>query len=193
MAVAKAGVSRAGVVGAALAVVDANGWEVLSLPPVADALGVRVPSLYKHVEGLPGLRRAVAAECTAQLAESMTLATMGRSGAEAVTALAHVYRAFATAHPGRYAATVAAPAPDDAAHVAAAERALAAVLAAVRGYGLDDELAVHAIRALRAALHGFVALEAAGGFGMPADIDRSFALMVADYDATLRGRTAARP
>ena len=34
----------------------------------------------------------------------------------------------------------------------------------------------------RAAVHGFVALEAAGGFGLPRDTDRSFDQMIAGLD-----------
>jgi hypothetical protein len=40
--------------------------------------------------------------------------------------------------------------------------------------GLSGDDAVDATRALRAALHGFVVLEAAHGFGVAADVDRSF-------------------
>jgi hypothetical protein len=47
------------------------------------------------------------------------------------------------------------------------------------GYELRDDDAVDAIRALRAALHGFVTLEAGGGFGLPVDVDRSFDRLVA--------------
>jgi len=46
------------------------------------------------------------------------------------------------------------------------------------GYELRDDAAVDATRALRAALHGFVTLEATGGFGLPVDIDRSFERVV---------------
>jgi Tetracyclin repressor-like, C-terminal domain len=45
------------------------------------------------------------------------------------------------------------------------------VLASYRLAGPD---AVDAIRSLRAALHGFVELERAGGFGLPDSVDRSY-------------------
>lgn len=38
----------------------------------------------------------------------------------------------------------------------------------------------------RAAVHGFVTLEASGGFGLPRDIDRSFDQMVAALDTAYR-------
>ena len=54
------------------------------------------------------------------------------------------------------------------------------------------EDAVHASRAVRCALQGFVALEAGGGFGMPESVDESFARLVAMLDAGLR-TTDGRP
>lgn len=45
--------------------------------------------------------------------------------------------------------------------------------------GLNGDDAVDAIRALRAVLHGFVSLEAQGGFGLSADVDRSFDRLLA--------------
>ena len=44
---------------------------------------------------------------------------------------------------------------------------------------------IHAIRGLRALLHGFVALEAAGGFAMPQDLDESYRRMVDGFAAGL--------
>jgi len=46
--------------------------------------------------------------------------------------------------------------------------------------------AIDATRTLRAALHGFVTLEALGGLGLPLDVDRSFARLVEILDAALR-------
>jgi Tetracyclin repressor-like, C-terminal domain len=48
------------------------------------------------------------------------------------------------------------------------------ILAVLRGYTLEGEPAIHAVRAIRSALHGFVSLEREGGFGLPIDIDDSY-------------------
>jgi len=45
-------------------------------------------------------------------------------------------------------------------------------------YELEDDDAIDAIRAFRSTLHGFVALESGGGFGLNVDIDRSFERLV---------------
>ncbi|MDQ4137280.1 MAG: WHG domain-containing protein, partial [Actinomycetota bacterium] len=95
------------------------------------------------------------------------------------------YRRWALKHPGRYAATVRAPDPSNTEAVAAADAAVRAVLAVLEGYGLHGDQLIDATRSLRAALHGFVALEAAGGFGMPRSIDTSFERHVENLVAAL--------
>jgi hypothetical protein len=58
-------------------------------------------------------------------------------------------------------------------------------VAALRGYDLRGDAAIHAVRIIRAALHGFVTLEAGGGFGLPLDLDHSFAQMIHVLDRGL--------
>ena len=60
------------------------------------------------------------------------------------------------------------------------------MLAVLRGYELDGDDAIHAARIIRSALHGFVALQSAGGFGIPLDLDETFARLVAVLDVGLR-------
>jgi hypothetical protein len=60
------------------------------------------------------------------------------------------------------------------------------------GYGLQGNDALHATRGLRSLLHGFVALEAAGGFGLPLDRDESFARLVQVFIAGLHQPTCSR-
>ena len=105
---------------------------------------------------------------------------------ERLAALARAFRAYALAHPGRYAATVRAPDPADAEWAAASDAVLQVVLGVLAGYGLSGVDAIDAARALRAALHGFVALETLGGFGLPRDVERSFERLVEICDAALR-------
>jgi hypothetical protein len=52
------------------------------------------------------------------------------------------------------------------------------LLAVMRAWGLEGDEAIHAVRALRSAVHGFVAIEAGGGFGMQVDVDVSFDRLV---------------
>lgn len=172
---------------------DELGFDRLTLAAVAERLGVRLPSLYKHIESLDGLRRDVAVMCTRELADAVTAGAVGRSGGAALGALADAFRSYGRDYPGRYAATVRAPAGDDEAHGTAADAVLRVVLAVLAGYGLAGDDAVDAARALRAALHGFVALEAGGGFGLPRDVDRSFDRLVGALDTAFAGWPVAAP
>lgn len=175
---ARAGLSAAAVVDAAVAVVDANGIDGLTLAAVAGRTGVATPSLYKHVGGLAALRALVGVRVMAELTERLGAAVMGRSRDEAVAALMAAFRAYATAHPGRYAAMPADPLHDPAT-AEAGSRLLDVFLAVLRGYGLTGSAAVHATRRLRAIGHGFVTLETAGGFGLPEDLDETYRQLIA--------------
>jgi AcrR family transcriptional regulator len=175
----RAGLSTASVVGAAAELADAEGLDALTLARLAGAVGVRTPSLYNHVGSLDDVRRRVALVALTELGDALRDAAVGRAGDDAVTAVAHAYRGYARAHPGRYAATQRAPSDADDELRAAAGRAVDVVLAILRGYGIEGDDAIHAARAVRSALHGFVALEAGGGFGIPVDLDESFDRMVA--------------
>jgi AcrR family transcriptional regulator len=183
----RAGLTPERVVAEAARVADEAGHDRLTLAAVADRLGVRLPSLYKHVPGLDGLRRALAVSAVGELGAALSEATVGRAGPEALRALATAYRGYARRHPGRYAATLRAPEPGDTEHAAASDVVLRVVFAVLRGYHLAGDDAVDATRALRSSLHGFVALEAAGGFGLPRDVERSFTRLVDLLDAGLAG------
>ena len=91
-------------------------------------------------------------------------------------------RAYALAHPGRYAATVWAPAPGDEEHAAVGAAAIAVLATVLKGYRIEGEDVIDAIRMLRAALHGFVSMETAGGFGLPQSVDVSFTRLVEALD-----------
>jgi AcrR family transcriptional regulator len=181
----RAGLDADRVVAAAARIADAEGLDAVSLAGLAAELGVRPPSLYAHVDGLADLRRRLALRGTRELGAVLQSAAAGRARGDALLAVAHAYRDYSLEHPGTYAALQRAPVPGDAEAEAAAAQVVEVVLAVLRGYGLDGDRAVHATRAVRAALHGFVALESGGGFGMPLDVDESFDGLIAILDAGL--------
>ncbi len=121
----RAGLDRAVVVEAAAKLVDEEGVEQLSLGRLAERLGVRTPSLYNHVAGLPGLRHELALYCARDLLARLTRATIGMARADAIFALADTYRAYARQYPGRYTFTIQAPTADDPQMTAVAEDILA--------------------------------------------------------------------
>ena len=181
----RAGLSTAAVVEAALAVVDEDGVDALTLAAVAHRTGVATPSLYKHVAGLGELRTLIGARVLDDMAVHFTEAVLGRGGDDAVVALMHAYRDYVRRHPARYAAMPLDPLHDPAL-AASGDKLLEVVLAALRAYGLTGSDAVHATRCLRAVAHGFGSLEAGGGFGLPEDLDQTYDRLVTAVIATLK-------
>ena len=176
----RAGLSREVVVAEAARVADEVGYDRLTLAAVATRLGVAVPSLYKHVDGLGELRR----DLTVLALRARRRARVGRRTAWRRRTAGRRrrvprIRAFA---PGRYASTLRAVDPHDHDADEASRDLLRTVFSMLARYGLSGDDAIDATRSLRAALHGFVSLEAVGGFGMPRDVDRSFARLVQILD-----------
>lgn len=180
------GIDRAQVITTAATLADEHGLDQLTLALVASRLGVRLPSLYNHVAGLPGLRRDLALLGLRDLARQLNQAAIGKAGDDALQALGLAYRTFARTHPGLYAATIRAPAADDQEWQAAGTEVVTIVLAVLAGYQLADDDALHAVRAFRSVVHGFVALEASGGFGLPLDLDESYRRLLHGFIVGLR-------
>ena len=171
------GLTTDAVVGVALALVDEKGLDALSLAAVADRAGVAAPSLYKHVGSLADLRDLMAVQVLREVTARFAEVIMGRSGDDAVRELMWAYRAYVLANPGRYALVPLDPL-HSAGMVEAGGELLAVFVAVMRGYGLAEDEATHAIRRLRATVHGFATLEAGGGFGMPEGIETSYEQLV---------------
>jgi AcrR family transcriptional regulator len=186
------GLDQASVVEAAAKLVDEEGIEQLTLVRLAERLHVKTPSLYNHIAGLPGLKHDLALFCLRDLLGCVTRATIGKSGAVAILALADAYRTYAKQTPGRYALTLQAPPPGDQEVQAAAQQVVEVVLAVLTPYKLGEEDAIHAIRGLRSIVQGFISLEMAGGFGMPIDTEASFHWLIQLFIDGLSQLTATR-
>jgi AcrR family transcriptional regulator len=188
----RAGLDRAAVVRAAAALVNAEGVDALTINRLARELHVQPPSLYNHIAGLGELWRELALLSTRTLGDRLTAAAVGRSGPAGVMAMAQAYRDYVKEFPGLYQASLRASGnlsrrdPD---LQAAEARAVQVALALVESFGLAGDEAIHAVRALRSAIHGFATLEVAGGFGLPLDLDESFRRLI---ETTIRGMSASR-
>lgn len=175
---ARAGLTELRVIEEAERLADEVGLPRMTLAALAGRLGVRQPSLYKHIESIDGLVRSISVRAKNELAYVLARAAVGRERADAVTSIANAYRGWALEHPGRYAAAQSAPAPGDLEDQAASFAIVQVATDILAGYKLGDDDAIDATRALRSALHGFITLESSGGFGLPVDIDRSFERLV---------------
>ena len=177
---------------AGAALVDEIGFDHLSMGLLAERLGVRAPSLYKHVSSQADLAHRIAVLALTELGDVIRDATQGRAGSDALAAGAQAMRTWVQEHLGRYAAGNAArPTGPDDPLLPAADRVLASWSAMLRGYQLDPGQEIHALRLLRSVLHGFVTLEVAGGFQIDTPVNDSFTWMIDFIDRGLQAITAA--
>ncbi|MBB0230489.1 TetR/AcrR family transcriptional regulator [Streptomyces calidiresistens] len=178
--------------GAALA--DEVGLPHLTMGLLAERLGVRTPSLYKHVGGQEDLNRRIAALALGEAADAVGDAVRGWAGRDALAAAARTFRGFVLEHPGRYAATIGVEpsGPDDPVAVAG-RRLLDAFTAVLRGYRIGEHDVDHALRTLRSLCHGFATLQAARGFRWSTDVDESFDWLIDFADRGLRAMENTPP
>jgi len=174
----RAGLTPASVTEAGAGLADEIGFDHLSMGLLADRLGVKTPSLYKHVTSLDDLAHRIAVLAMIELGDAIRDATQGRAGSDALLAAAQAMRTYVKDHAGRYAAgNGARPTGPDDPLILANDRLLASLTAVLRGYRLDPSQEIHALRMLRSMMHGFAALEATGGFQIDTDVDESFTWM----------------
>jgi len=186
--VLRSGLTRERLIDTADAVADAEGFEAVTLARLAARVGVRPPSLYKHVDGLDDVRRALSLRGLEDANLRLQRATVGKARDEALHALAHAYWQFARERPGLYAASLLPTKPGDRESAAANDMLLGTLMAVLAGYGIKGEDALHATRGLRAIIHGFVSLDAAGGFRLKRDLDESFNRLLAAFARNLAER-----
>src|SRR6266700_422621 len=150
----RAGLDRATIVEAAARLIDEKGIEQLTLGHLAERLGVRTPSLYNHVAGLPGLKHDLALYCLRDVLDRIMRVAVGKSRSDAIFAFAYAYLSYARENPGRYSLTLA-PDPDDQDVLALASRLVDVVRAILAPYNLSEEDAIH-VNGLRPAQAGKV-------------------------------------
>ncbi|MFF9057553.1 TetR/AcrR family transcriptional regulator [Streptomyces sp. NPDC014882] len=172
---------------------DEVGFEQVTVSALARRFDVKVASLYSHVRNSHDLKTRIALLALEELADRGSAALAGRSGRDALTALADVYRDYAHEHPGRYAAAQFRLTPQAAAASAGARHSRM-TRAVLRGYDLAEPDQTHAVRLLGSFFHGYVSLEQAGGFSHSApDSQESWSRILDVLDALLRDWPAPDP
>jgi AcrR family transcriptional regulator len=99
------------VVAVARRVLEQDGADALTMRRVADGLGIRAPSLYKHLPHKAALEAALIADGFEEAAAAFEAAVEGHP--EPLVAFAEAYRAFASAHPHLYRLMTERPLPRD--------------------------------------------------------------------------------
>ena len=182
----RAGLTRDRVIEHAAAVADEVGLDTLTLAAVAQRCGVSLPGLYKHIEGLDAVKRDIALIAVRELTVTLAASTAGVAGRDALRELATAYRSYARSHPGHYSAILPAPPAGDSEYADAGAAAVSVIASALKGYQLEGSELIHAVRMLRAAFHGMVSLEEAGGFGLPESVDETYAHLIDALDTAFQ-------
>lgn len=180
------GLDKETVVLTAAEMADAEGLENVTLAALAAKLKVKTPSLYNHIDGMKGLRQELALYGIKLLQDQLLQSVIGKSGEPAAMAFGLGYAAFAREHPGVYEATQGSAEYRSPEVDRASEALIRLLLPLLEGLGVTGDEAIHVLRGLRSLLHGFVALESAGGFGMKQDRDESLHFMLKTYLRGLR-------
>jgi AcrR family transcriptional regulator len=168
-------VSRAEeVVAAARLVLDRDGAGGLTMRSVAGELGIRAPSLYKHVTGKGAIEVMLIEVALREMGESLHAAVQrpGRTGT--VASLLRAYRRHALAHPNLYRLATAGPLPRS------------ELEPGLEDWAGEPFLLVtgdpHRAQALWAFTHGMVILELDGRLPEGSDLDHTWARGAAAFD-----------
>ncbi|RDU36764.1 TetR family transcriptional regulator [Neobacillus piezotolerans] len=167
---------------------DRKGFGDVTLANLAKELNIKSPSLYNHVDGLPGLKKQLAIYGINNLYQALEDAKENFSKKDVVLALSIGYVGFARKHPGVYEATFNAPDPSDSEVQDAGSKIVGLVLDSLGAFGLEKEEALHAVRGLRSLIHGFCSLEQKGGFGLNLSLNESLSFMVEAFMAGIAAR-----
>jgi AcrR family transcriptional regulator len=146
---------------------------------VADATGVRAPSLYKRLSGRAELVALVAADAVAELGRTLAAATRGEDAELDLRAQAAALRAFAHRDPNAFALAFAPPGDGGVADPMLLAQAAAPVLSVV-GRLVGPDRALDAARTVTAWASGFLRMELAGAFQLGGSVDDAF-----DYGISL--------
>lgn len=162
------------IVQAGRAILDADGLDALTMQRVADAVGVRAPSLYKRVRDRDALVRLIARDVVADLGTTLSSAATTGAPRTDLRAIAFAFRAWAHRRPGSFGLLFGRLPDAWRIEPETGGSALGALFATVAALAGPDEV-LEASRTVVAWASGFISMELAGGFRLGGDVDAAFA------------------
>lgn len=165
------------------------GFENLTMKLIASRLEIRPPSIYNHISDIDEVKIGVATLTLSKLAEFLKGSVEKKiletsDQAEILKSLCFSYREFAKGYSGVYSAIL--PSAEKYPDMLASSREIIEICMKSLGLtGQVDSSSIHKIRIMRSTLHGFVSLEAAGGFGLSESVDDTFVLLTENLVSSL--------
>lgn len=191
MSPAPARTSLDAIVVAAREILESGGLPAVTMSRVAEAVGVRAPSLYKRVSDRGALIRAVSESIVADLTRTLDRAVETDDPNADLRSVAVAYRTFVLRNPNGYRllfADLPAHASSDPATVAAVGLPIVRAMARLIG----ESEALEGARTMVAWAHGFVSMELAGAFRLGGDVDAAYAFGIESLLAGV-SESARRP
>ncbi len=139
---------------------DREGLAAVKMSQVAKELRRSHTSLYNHFASMEALHREIALRTVSGLADVLTAAAVGRSGRDALFAVAHAYRDYLRSCRGRFEAAYTVTFSEDPELRAVFSKASQIIEAVLRSFDLDREASFRAHLAISAGIRGFVIGEA---------------------------------
>ncbi|PNV62737.1 TetR family transcriptional regulator [Clostridium sp. chh4-2] len=178
---ARKGLTEEIVIDAAARLISEKGYDNFSLHGLAAELGIKTASLYNHIASSQKLVAKVGERVLLQLKQTVWNDTAGKSGTDAIEALANGYRRFAKENPELYQLILLIPELGDDEFTTTGRTLMADLYELLSPFCLTREEQVHIGRMIRSSMHGFISLEQAGFFTTPYDADSSYRYMIDSF------------
>jgi AcrR family transcriptional regulator len=165
--------SQANLVDIGLALATEGGADAVTIAAVAQAAGIKGPSLYKHFADREALLTAIEIAVLYEL-EAVLRQVKGRTPRQRIVGMAHAYRAFGHRAPRRYGLIYRKNVADDPALAEACLFSARPLFEELEAAGVPPKRILVLSRTLVAFLHGFVSMEIAQAFRLGGDLDEAF-------------------
>jgi AcrR family transcriptional regulator len=154
--------------------VEASGPDALTVGAVAQAAGIKPPSLYKHFEDRAALLKVVEIEILHELEARLRREMEGDGPRARLKSLAQVYRRFGSEAPNRYRVIYSGNAFIDPEIRAACLFSAQPLFEELRAAGIPEARVLPVSRTIVPFLHGFVLMEIGKAFNLGGDVDDAF-------------------
>jgi len=184
---AKGQLNRDIVIEKAAELIETVGFDDMTLSCLAEELGIKSASLYNHIDSLKDLRSGLSAMSMRLLGEECRNAVVGKSGDEAILAMAYAYRQFAKKKPQLYKAFMQNSLLSQEERTKSGALLTQTLDKLLEPYGYNEKEALHIARGVRAFLHGFVYMGEGGFFkSNKASVDTSFKYLMKELIAHIK-------
>lgn len=171
----KSRLDKKAILEAAANMADREGIASVTLKVLANELGIKSPSLYKHFSGgLNELNKELMLYGWSSLEGEITRSAIGKAKEDAIIAICYAYRNFVSCHKGLFEAMQWYNMYQSEEHLQATQGIISILFQVLDAYGLTENQKVHCVRMLRSFLQGFCSIESHGGFGNPAPPSDTF-------------------